>query len=198
MDKELQDLFNAFERDGDVGACVKIVSKNFAEFASNEIIHTFPDQILIDILCSDEINFPEPDKTVEFFEKVFSRGPEVVPLYFPMIPVDELSKELCERLANFLDGMKCAVEARQMRRVVNLYKSIEDTYEQLKVNGQGTQSISEKLSHSTDLLNRMTTLLQQTSKSLDETTAELKKKTDEIVEKDKEITQLKLRLRSRR
>ena len=81
-----------------------------------------------------------------------------------------------------------------MSRVVNLYDQILFTQTELNTSDNNNISISEKLSHSTDVLDRMTTLLHNTTESLEQTTAELKKKTEEITQKDEEITRLKFAL----
>ena len=195
MDQELAKLFNAIEHNSDIKACVEIVAKNFPAFSENEIILTFPDELIVDILCHDDLVFPESEsKITDFFFKMFDKGQDFVHLYYPLIPFDLLSKTECMRLHDKLLSMKCTVEAKQIQRVANIYNKIEYAFNQLSASDNSNVSISEKLSHSSEILEKMTTLLKSTTETLESTTAELKTKTEECVQKDEEITRLKLRL----
>lgn len=194
MDKELQKLFDAFEHNGDIKSCIEIVARNFPAFSTNEIIFTFPDELLVDIMLNEKCTFPESEQIANFFIRLFDKGEDYVHLYYPLIPLDLLSKNDCQKLVDKLINIKCTVEAKQLSRVVNLLEKIEFTQSELKTSDSSNVSISENLSHSTDMLDRMTTLLRNTTQSLEQTTAELKKKTEEITQKDEEITKLKFAL----
>ncbi|KAK8834987.1 hypothetical protein M9Y10_016641 [Tritrichomonas musculus] len=198
MDEELAKLFQAFENDGDIHACVKIVARNFPAFSTNDIIFTFPDELLVDIMLSEECVFPEPEQIVTFFIKLFEKGADFVHIYYTLIPLDLLSKDECQKLVDKLTEMKCIVEAKQLSRVANLYEKIDFINSELKENDSNTLNISEKLQHSSDMLERMTTLLRSTTQALDQTTEELKKKTEEVTQKDEEIIKLKFALQSTR
>ena len=81
MDEELAKLFQAFENDGDIHACVKIVARNFPAFSTNDIIFTFPDELLVDIMLSEECVFPEPEQIVTFFIKLFEKYGQTMTIY---------------------------------------------------------------------------------------------------------------------
>ena len=194
MNEELQKLFDAFEHNRDIKSCIEIVARNFPAFSTNDIIFTFPDELIVDILLSENCVFPEPEHISNFFIRLFNKGEDYVHLYYPLIPLDLLSKTECQKLVDKLNEIKCVVEAKQLSRVVNLYDQILFSQTELNTSDNNNISISEKLSHSTDVLDRMTTLLHNTTESLEQTTAELKKKTEEITQKDEEITRLKFAL----
>ena len=194
MDEELQKLFDAFEHNGDIKSCIEIVARNFPAFSTNDIIFTFPDELIVDIMLNEKCTFPEPEQTANFFIKLFDKGEDYVHLYYPLIPLDLLTKTECQRIVDKLTKIKCTVEAKQLSRVVNLYEKIEFTQSELKTSDTSNISISENLSHSTDMLERMTQLLRNTTQTLEQTTEELKKKTEEVTQKDEEITKLKLAL----
>lgn len=189
----MEQVLTAIEGNGDISAVAEMIAINFPQFVENNLLETFPPEILFGVMVNDSIKFPEPEKTVNFFIDLFSKGEDSVRMFFELLPLDELTLEGCEKIALKLDELGCVIEARRMRRVKNLYEALDSRHEEQKSTGEKFAATADQLAHSSELLEKMTALLRDQSHALKEATEELGKKTQELKEKDELIERLRNR-----
>lgn len=189
----MEKLLSAIEGNGDISAAAELIAINFPQFMENEVLQTFPPEVLFGVMVNDSIKFPEAEKTANFFIRLFEKGEEYVRMFFELLPLDELSLETCDKIAAKLEDLGCVIEARRMKRIKNLYEALESRHEEQKSTGQQFAATADQLAHSSQLLEKMTALLKDQSEALKEATEELGKKTQELKEKDELIERLRNR-----
>ena len=183
MEEALEKLIFAIEQNGNLEECEEVVASNFEFFIENDIILTFPDELIFGILSKENIKYPSPKITADFFLKLFKRGNSSIKYFVDLIPYYALSKEGCIALSNELVKNGFHSDARHLKQVSNLYDQIEGIEIEISSIQEQHSLATEQAKKSAQVLEKMTELTQKTSKSLDETSAELTKKEQLLKEK---------------
>jgi hypothetical protein len=182
---ELTTLLRAIEMDGDLATCERIVASNFPAFVDNDVLNTFPIEMLFGILSHEEIRYPSPETTFKFFINLFERDPNAVPLFKEMIPYDALSAPACEAIAQKLESLGRAKDGRMLRRIKTLYDPIADRSAPRQI-----EILSDKVRATSEMLEQTTSLLRQTSEALRQAAETLSKRKLEVKAKDDLIARL--------
>jgi hypothetical protein len=182
---ELTALLRAIEVEGDLATCERIVASNFPAFVDNEVLNTVPIEMLFGILTHEEIRYPSPESTSKFFIKLFERDENAISIFKEMIPYDALSAPACEQIAQKLESLGRVVDGRAVRRVKNLYDRLKDRSAPRQID-----ILSEKVRHTSEILEQTTGLLRETSEALGQATETLEKKKSEVKAKDDLIARL--------
>lgn len=190
MNEVMERFLAAIQGDGDIGACAELIATNFPAFMENDVLREFPKEVLFGVMANEHITFPDPDKTTAFFSDLFSRGEEYVQMFFELIPFDELTSSACESLASKLEELDFVLEARRMRRIKNLYQTIDSLSAEQKGTSEKFAATADQLGHSSELLEKMTALLKNQSDALQSATEELARQAEQIKQKDALISRL--------
>ena len=193
MNEVMERFLSAIQGDGDISACAELIATNFPDFMENDVLREFPKEVLFGVMANEHIKFPEPDKTVALFLDLFSRGEEYVQMFFELIPFDELTSSACETLAAKLEELDFALEARRMRRIKNLYTTIDSLSAEQKGTSEQFAETANQLGHSSELLEKMTAFLKNQSDALQSATEEIARQAEQIKEKDALIARLQSR-----
>lgn len=179
--EQIEQLMSALENDGNVDECIGIVAKNFPEYIENDVLLQFQEnQLLIPILLSPDIVYPEPDKTCDFFIKILDKSPETAKYYIELIPLDKLSSETCQKLAEKFANLGLEFASRRFQQIKNLYLKLEEIKTEISASEDHCSNTSEQLRHSAELLDKMTGLLRNTTQALTDTTEQLHSTQEEL------------------
>lgn len=172
--------------------CASVVAQNFPHFIDNPIVLSFPEPVIDAILNSDEIRYPnDPNIIMEFYFKIFERGPEIAQFFCDFIPLDEMNEETLIKIADKLQSLDLKTEAKRFRRVANLHKKLKEKEEQYQDTLNILNKTAEQLDKTSDYIPKASKLLDDTTKSLSLTQYELRETQRKLLESEEEVVRLK-------
>lgn len=170
-------LQQAIAGEADLEEILSIFAMGFPIFIENESIFQLPDEILAGVLSHPEITYPDdPEITGHFFLQILKHGSSIAQIFFDVIPLDKLTMKICDEILECYQNYGLKREVRILKRFHNFYLAQENQSKELIEVKKQFKETSDKLHHSTELLQKMTALLKQSNLALIDSTAELNKK----------------------
>lgn len=156
---------------------ISTIAKGFSAFVDNNTIYDLPDEILLQVINHQDINFPIKAEDIgNFFIKIIQHGPNIAKAFFDSIPFDDLNISICNKIMEIYQKYNLKREVHILQKFLNFFESLQKQSNELEELKSHFAETASQLQKSNDLLEKMTVLLRSQTSALTVSAFELEQK----------------------